>query len=118
MPRKTDAGLSLAERLAWALERSPLTTMAELARAVGVSNGAVGQWFSGETEFIRPIYLFRAARALGVEAEWLGTGEGPRTRLERAVPDVDRDICQLVDALPERARRPLLALLKEMLGRR
>lgn len=58
-----------------------------------------------------------AARALRVEAEWLGTGKGPRTRLERQAPDVDVEICRLVSALPESARTALLALLVSMLRR-
>lgn len=102
----------LSERFRWALERSGYASIAELARELGLSPSAVHQWSDGSTEFIRPMWLFKAARLLRVEAEWLGSGEGPRTRLERGVSGVDVEICRLVDALPESAKAPLLALLK------
>ena len=108
----------LAERLKWAMERAGYETLTDLARDLGLSLGAVHQWSNGSTEFIRPIYLFPAARLLRVEPEWLGTGVGPKTRLERAAPDIDRDICQLVDALPQDAKRSLLELLRSMWRRR
>lgn len=85
-------------------------SQASLARETGITKGAVGQWCNGQTDHIRPLYLFDAARALRVEAEWLGTGKGPRTRLERQAPDVDVEICRLVSAMPEQARTALLAM--------
>lgn len=103
------AAMTLPERLRWALEHTGMDQVS-LARHVGITKGAVGQWVSGDTAHIRPEHLFKAARALRVEAEWLGTGEGPRTRTERALPGVDVEICRLVAALPEDARTALLAL--------
>jgi len=105
----TEEPTTLPDRLQWALEMSG-HTQASLAREVGISKGAVGQWCNGQTDHIRPQYLFDAARVLRVEAEWLGTGKGPRTRLERQAPDVDVEICRLVASLPEAARTALLAL--------
>lgn len=101
----------LSERIKWALERSGYESIAEFARELGLSPSAVHQWSDGSTEFIRPMWLFRAARLLRVEAEWLGSGEGHRTRLERGVDGVDAEICRLIDALPQKAKEPLLALL-------
>lgn len=99
----------LAERVTWAFEQSG-HTQASLAREIGISKGAIGQWATGKTDHIRPVHLFDAARALRVEPEWLGNGKGPRTRLERAAPDVDVEICRLVSAMPEQARTALMAL--------
>lgn len=99
----------LPQRMAWALEHSG-HSQASLARETGITKGAVGQWCNGQTDHIRPLYLFDAARALRVEAEWLGTGKGPRTRLERQAPDVDVEICRLVSAMPDQARTALLSM--------
>lgn len=101
--------LDLPARVRWALEHAGLD-QASLARQIGVTKGAIGQWCSGDTQHIRPEYLFPAARVLRVEAEWLGTGKGARTRLERVAPDVDTEIARLVAALPEDARSALLSL--------
>jgi len=101
--------MPLPARVQWALDHAG-HTQASLAREIGISKGAIGQWVSGATDHIRPAHLFDAARALRVEAEWLGIGKGPRTRLERAAPDVDVEICRLVSAMPEQARTALLAM--------
>jgi transcriptional regulator with XRE-family HTH domain len=105
----SDEPSTLPERLQWALDHTE-HTQASLAREIGISKGAVGQWMSGDTEHIRPAYLFDAARVLRVEAEWLATGRGARTSLERKAPDVDVEICRLVSAMPEQARTALLAM--------
>jgi transcriptional regulator with XRE-family HTH domain len=107
---------TLPERLRWALDHAG-HTQASLARDIGISKGAIGQWMSGDTEHIRPAYLFDSARALRVEPEWLATGNGPRTRLERQAPDVDAEICRLVSALPPNGRTALLALLAAIMQR-
>lgn len=112
--KQTAPAGDLAERLKWAMSRAGYESFAELARDLNLSTSAVHQWSNGLTESIKPAYLFKAARALRVEAEWLGAGEGPRTRLERSAPDVDAEICRLVDALPGSARAPLLELLKAL----
>ena len=113
--KQTAPAGDLAERLKWAMDRAGYESFAELARDLGLSTSAVHQWSNGLTDSIKPLHLFKAARALRVEAEWLGTGDGPRTRLERSAPDVDAEICRLVDMLPEASKRPLLGLLTSML---
>ena len=112
----SDEPSTLPARLQWALDHTG-HTQASLAREIGISKGAVGQWASGATDHIRPAHLFEAARALRIEPEWLATGNGPRTRLERVAPDVDVEICRLVSAMPDQARTALLALLIAMLRR-
>lgn len=113
---RTEDPATLPERLRWALDHAG-HTQASLARDIGISKGAVGQWMSGDTEHIRPAYLFDAARVLRVEAEWLATGRGARTSLERKAPDVDVEICRLVSALDEGARAALLGLLVAIMRR-
>ncbi|MGE0289560.1 MAG: helix-turn-helix domain-containing protein [Bradyrhizobium sp.] len=107
---------NLPGRLQWAFEQSG-HTQASLAREIGISKGAIGQWATGKTDHIRPAHLFDAARALRVEPEWLGNGKGPRTRLERAAPEVDVEICRLVSALPDAAKTALLALCVSLMRR-
>lgn len=111
----TTGVMPLNERFKWALERSGYASLAEFARSLGLTPSAVHQWSDGSTENIRPMWLFRAARLLRVEPEWLGAGEGPRTRLERGVEGVDAEICRLIDRLPADAKDPLLRLLKSLL---
>lgn len=49
-----------------------------LARQVGVSQGLIGQIESGKNQGSK--HLAALARALGVSADWLETGKGPRER--------------------------------------
>jgi len=48
---------------------------ADLAVAIGVSRATVSQWVNGPTKKLEGEHLTRAARALGVDAHWLATGE-------------------------------------------
>lgn len=68
--------MSMADRIIEAREARKLTP-SELAKLMGVSRQAVGQWESGET---RPKgkNLEDLANKLGVRHEWLSTGRGPR----------------------------------------
>lgn len=72
---------------------------ADLARAAGCSISAVMQWESNKTKNLKLDNLFKIADALGVEARWLGTGEGVKLKLiETGEADA---IKHLRDALPE-----------------
>ena len=53
---------------------------ADLARAVKISDTAVGLWIKGETKDLRLENLFAAADFLQVEARWLATGQGPKLK--------------------------------------
>jgi len=109
--------MTLGARVRWALEHAGMN-QTELAKAIGVGKGAISQWSLDQIDSIRPDNLFAAARVLRVEAEWLGTGKGPRTPIERVAPDVDPEIARLIDALPPESRRPLLALVTALLRSR
>jgi len=66
---------TLAERLTIAIAGAGLT-QAELARRVGISPPSVNGWFSGKAKFLRGENLLAAAKALGVNENWLATGRG------------------------------------------
>jgi len=67
----------LKDRLRLAMQGPPKVSQAELARAIGVSPPSVNDWLSGKTVALKGENLKRAARKLGVNAGWLGLGEGP-----------------------------------------
>lgn len=67
--------MNLAERLTAAMAHSGLT-QAELARACGVKPPSVSGWLSGKSKFLRGENLLKAAAALGVNQQWLATGDG------------------------------------------
>lgn len=48
-----------------------------VAKAVGVTRAAVSQWENGSTKDLKLSNIFKLARVLKKNAEWLGTGEGP-----------------------------------------
>ncbi len=68
---------TLAERLQWAIDQAGLKKI-DLAKACGVSRGAVTHWFNGNTQKLEGSNLTNAARATYVNAHWLATGAGPR----------------------------------------
>jgi len=68
---------SLAERIAWAVERSG-KTLERLAEEVGCSHAAISQWQTGKTKQIQSDLLLRFADATGVELRWLLTQQGPQ----------------------------------------
>lgn len=51
-------------------------TRTRLGKIVGVSGSAIGQIEAGQTKMPNPHNLFRIAHALGVDPEWLITGQG------------------------------------------
>jgi SOS-response transcriptional repressor LexA len=73
---------TLAERLQWAIDRAGIKKI-DLAKACGVSRGAVSQWFNGSTKSLEGTNLTNAAKATGVNPHWLATGLGARIPLSR-----------------------------------
>ena len=65
---------TFADRLRFARSLRQLT-QAELARASGISQGAVANYESSTRRF--PKAIFRLAAALKVSAQWLAEGVGP-----------------------------------------
>jgi phage repressor protein C with HTH and peptisase S24 domain len=68
---------ALKDRLRLAMDGPPAVSQAELARAAGVKAHSVSDWLSGRTKNLEGSNLLAAAKALGVNAEWLATGRGP-----------------------------------------
>jgi transcriptional regulator with XRE-family HTH domain len=66
---------TLAERIALAV-RYARTTQSSLAQAVGISGPSINQWFSGKTKSIEYGNAVKAGAFLGVNPDWLATGEG------------------------------------------
>ena len=67
--------MSLAQRLTNAMAIKGIS-QAELARACNVKPPSVHGWLSGKAKFLRGENLLLAAAALGVNQQWLATGEG------------------------------------------
>lgn len=68
--------MTLQERLEYALKRAQMS-QSGLAAAVGLTRGAVSLWLTGQTKQLDGTNLVKAAKALGIDPHWLGTGEGP-----------------------------------------
>lgn len=69
---------TLAERLHAAIDEStPPMTMADLARAIGVTHSSVSQWCSGAVKSMSGKSAAKAAAVLKVNVLWLTTGVGP-----------------------------------------
>jgi transcriptional regulator with XRE-family HTH domain len=67
--------MDMGERIAHARASAGLT-QAALARAVGVSKGAVSQWEKGAVKDLRMPNLFAIEDATGFNARWSALGEG------------------------------------------
>ncbi len=69
--------MNLADRLQRALAERPDVSKADLARACGIKQPSVSDWFNGKTKRLSGSNLLEAARRLRVRPEWLATGMGP-----------------------------------------
>ncbi len=78
--------MNLAERLQKALEERPDVSKADLARACGIKQPSVSDWFNGKTKRLTGSNLLEAARKLGVRPEWLATGLGPMHESDTNLP--------------------------------
>jgi transcriptional regulator with XRE-family HTH domain len=65
---------TLAGRLKWAFERGTLNGT-KVASAYGVTRAAVSGWLTGRTDNIKLETFFAVAGVLGVDPEWLATGQ-------------------------------------------
>lgn len=102
---------------------------ADLVRRCGMTRTTVKYWLDGTTKHLRPEHLFPVARALGINPEWLGTGEGPmrppagvaEERSAYVVQSLGRDertlLARYAQLTPEQ-RRAVLELLTTMIGKK
>ncbi|MDA0624923.1 helix-turn-helix transcriptional regulator, partial [Acinetobacter baumannii] len=72
---------TLAERLRYAMEVLPPKKIkgVDLARAVGVKPPSVSDWLSGKSKTMEGENLLKASKFLGVNPNWLATGNGSPT---------------------------------------
>lgn len=90
--------MNISERIKQRMQTLGMKRAAELVKATGVSKGSVSQWLS-DSSAPTGANLLKLAKVLGVQPEWLLTGEGPEPNAveSRLVPvewestDQDRD---------------------------
>lgn len=72
---------TLAERLKYAMEVLPHKKVkgVDLARAVGVKPPSVSDWLSGKSKTMEGENLLKASKFLGVNPNWLASGNGSPT---------------------------------------
>lgn len=99
----------LSSRLRSALDHHG-KSQAWLARQVGVERASVNAWVKGDTKNLKMAYLFAAARALEVRAEWLALGEGPREA--PPVPPGAEKLLELFARMDDERQQETLAFAK------
>jgi transcriptional regulator with XRE-family HTH domain len=72
---------TLKDRLKGLIEPLGRGGQKRLAVACGIDPASVNNWLSGKTKTLEGANLLAASRFLGVNAEWLATGKGPREPL-------------------------------------
>jgi SOS-response transcriptional repressor LexA len=92
--------MGLKERIREAMGKM---SAADLARAAGVTPGAVTQWLDGTTKSLRAEKAARLEVATGYRAAWIVTGKGPKlVRQEESN----------VDFAPTKRRVPIISWVK------
>ncbi|MFK5950903.1 MAG: helix-turn-helix domain-containing protein [Methylococcales bacterium] len=91
---------TLGERVAYVLEHYE-GNQAGLAREVGITRSAVGQWKKGTIKHIRPENLFPLAKETGFSAKWIGTGIGN----EKADSPLNENELHLIDCYRKAANK-------------
>lgn len=74
-------------------------SQSELARACGITRGAVNQWLTGTTKSLEGANLTNAAKFLDVSPHWLATGQGPMEGITQVHSSVIRVLPSAVTAL-------------------
>jgi len=65
---------TFAQRILQSREKAGLSRR-QVADAIGISTISVGYWERGENRSVKSAHLFKLARLLKVDAEWLANGE-------------------------------------------
>jgi transcriptional regulator with XRE-family HTH domain len=95
--------VTLAERIKTARDALGMT-QAELADACGISDKSVSAWEKSRSMSVAAPHLFKLARVLKVDPEWISTGEGGPL-------DTQGQILAKLHDLPEEQKVAFLALL-------
>jgi phage repressor protein C with HTH and peptisase S24 domain len=82
-------------------------SVADLARAVGVSDNAIYKWVSGRGQ-PGMISLVNLAKAAGVSVEWLATGRGAKARAETEIEGASEFISMPRLAVRDAAARSMV----------
>lgn len=113
---------TLSERLEESLTEAG-KSLADVAKAAGVSYAGASQWKTGETKRIRAENLFPIARILSVNPEWLATGKGPKkepakqprgTYIIQSLDDTHKELIKKFDSLSPTAQAALLKFLESL----
>jgi len=105
----------LGQRLKQCREAAGFTQL-ELAKACGVTPGAISNLERGDSQMMAASHLFAAAKALRVDAEWLATGIGHKSGkslLFHLSPDATM-MADQIDRLTPEQRHILQALLQQL----
>ena len=72
---------TLQKRIKFALDLAKKKPT-ELARHIGISESAISQWVNGPTKTINSVHILKVSDFLGVNAQWLASGEGSPTDIK------------------------------------
>ena len=111
----TDMTSELGKRLLECRKAAGLTQL-ELAKAIGITNGAISNLERGDSHTMAADHLFKAAKALRVDAEWLATGKGPKTGKPLLI-HLSQEATLLadqIDRLSEEQRHIVAALIQQL----
>jgi transcriptional regulator with XRE-family HTH domain len=97
---------SLSDRIRQAREHGGFESQASLARAIGVSKGAVNFWETGDTKNLKLENLEKVARVCNVDLGWLVSGNGAMEGLSKR----HRELIKKYDTLDDRQRQALWAV--------
>lgn len=75
---------TLKERIVDAMNGPPRVSGVELAQSCGITTASVSGWRTGDSQTIEGSNLIAASKRLGVRAEWLANGIGPKWADARA----------------------------------
>ena len=107
---------TLQKRIRFALETSEKKPT-DLAKYIGISESAISQWINGPTKTINSVHLLKVSSFLGVEPQWLASGEGSPTNIKNdnvvdyAISDDENKWLRLIRKLNDDQRTALFLSL-------
>ena len=106
--------MALHNRLAISLDDAGMKA-ADLARSTKLSRATISDWLSGKTQRVQATHLLIVSKALGVNYEWLLTGQGPmhHDAASSALPPKHRALIGLFDGLTETQQEEVIRELED-----
>ena len=105
---------ALGGRIHVGMCQNGITTVAELARRVGVSHQTARRWLYDAEYDITALDAFKLGEVLRVSARWVVTGQGHATPMMQVGPN-ERALLLGFRELPEDYRAALMHTLREMI---